>query len=153
MTSDQDREDTRQLTERAAELIEALKELATDTGGQLVSMSKAQRSNRRIILLAVIGIVIDLVLTIAVAVGLGAEVRDHNQLLRLSSQLQSAEETQRVKALCPLYQIILNAEHRPAPGLTLTQQKDRAAAFKVIHESYDALNCVDLTVSGVPAGK
>lgn len=128
------------LTELAAELLDEVQELAGDNGEQLVTLTRRERSNRRLILAVIAGFTLDVMLTVAMAFGLLAVTANANRIDNLTHRLDLSQTETRQWALCPLYQVFLDMkspqgrERAPDP-----EKYDRA--FEVIEDGYQVLDC------------
>ncbi|AZM51751.1 hypothetical protein DMA15_03460 [Streptomyces sp. WAC 01529] len=130
------------LAAAAAALLEELEELGDDAGRQFTSLTKRSQQNRRMILVVVAGFLLDVALTAAMAVGLLQVNNNTARIDALTQRLDMAQTTQRQKALCPLYQVLID--------LKSPQGRERAPdpekydhAFEVMTEGYQVLNCAE----------
>lgn len=126
-----------ELTRLAGELIQRLDRLAGGTGDQLVTLAKAQQHNRRMIWALALSILLDVALTITMAIGLSF-VND------LATKVDTAQQLTQTQVLCPLYQQFVNADTPAGRALAKKNGQDMKArdeAFRVIHNSYDVLGC------------
>jgi hypothetical protein len=117
----------------AQALLGEAEHLNKETGGQIVSLSRTARVNRRLIWVTVAGFALDLALTVAVAVGA-------LQIGSLTHRLDVAQTVQRQKALCPLYQVFLDSKS-PAARKAAEDPIKYDHAFKVIQDGYNVLEC------------
>lgn len=97
-----------------------------------------RRTNRseKVVIAVIIGLLLDLVLSVTVAVVL-LQLRDNDAQIAAT---QEREQHTRQDALCPLYSLILgsyNPESRPEGPARQTYIDQ----FKVMREAYDALDC------------
>lgn len=129
-----------QLTEVARELLDELTELKEEGGEQFVSLARRARDNRRMIWVAI-------ALTIATGLGLFQVTLNADHIDGLTHRLDVAQTTQRQKALCPLYQVLLD--------LKSPQGRERAPdpvkydhAFAVMEDGYRVLNCAEFNADG-----
>jgi hypothetical protein len=133
------------LTAAAQELIDRIGELDRESGTAIVDIAQRARSNRRLIWLVLAGLVLDALLTVAMAIG-GVGIAHNNQRIdRVNARLNDAQTTQRAKALCPLYKLFIDSEKFTPPSQTPEQAAARVDAFKIIHQGYDALDCKKVT--------
>lgn len=127
--------DTRiaELTQAAEQIADGVNALNRETGGQLVSLAVRARRNRIMIWGLVASMALDVLLTIF--------------MVKLTYEVDEAQQLTRNQVLCPLYQQFVNAdtpEARERARLAGQNLKDRDVAFAVIHKSYDALECAEL---------
>src|SRR6266700_4122480 len=66
--------------------------------------------NRRLIITIIIGFVLDITLTVIMAFVLNTQNTTTNRINALTQQLQQEQTVQRKEALCPLYQLFINAD-------------------------------------------
>lgn len=121
------------LAEAAEALTAGVYQLSRDTGGQLVSLSKQARTNRRV--------AFGMATLIALNAGLSFYI------FGISQDVDRAQKLTRSQVLCPLYQQFVNADTPAARDLAARSGQDLTArdnAFRVIHKSYDALKCAEL---------
>lgn len=126
-----------ELTRLAGELIQRLDRLVGGTGEQLVTLAKTAQHNRRMIWALALSILLDVALTVTMAVGL-SYVND------LASKVNDAQLLTQTQVLCPLYQQFINSDTPKTRALAQKNGQDMAArdeAFRVIHHSYDVLGC------------
>jgi hypothetical protein len=130
-----------QLIEQAGDLIREVSALNRDSGKQILDLAYASRSNRRMIWALAVSFALDVILTILIGFGFQQVSSNNDDIQRLAGRVEARQEIQRSAALCPLYEIFLSAEDRPPPNLTEAQKKERVESFRVLHRSYDALEC------------
>jgi hypothetical protein len=145
MTQPQPRSDVEALTRAAMELIGQVDELNRESGTTIVDLAQRTRSNRRLIWLVLAGLALDVVLTVAMAIGGVGIAHNSRRLDTVTARLDDAQATQRAKALCPLYKLFIDSERFTPPNQTPEQAKARVDAFKIIHQGYDALDCKKIT--------
>lgn len=136
--------DVAALTRAANDLIEEIEALNRASGTTLVDLAQRSRRNRRLILATAVGLVLDVALTVAMAIGWAGIARNNHRIDQVNTRLDNAQTTQRAKALCPLYRVLLDGERFTPPNLSPEQTQARANAFKVIHAGFDALNCKEV---------
>jgi hypothetical protein len=129
-----------QLTEVARQLLSEINGLTEKSGEQFVSLARRARDNRRMIWAAI-------VLTVATGLGLFQVTINAAHIDDLTQRLDVAQTTQRQKALCPLYQVLLD--------LKSPQGRERAPdpvkydhAFAVMEDGYQVLNCAEFNADG-----
>lgn len=119
-----------ELTEAAERLVDGINELNKETGGQLISLAVTAKRNRLMIWGLAVSLLLDLILTLFI--------------VNLTYQVDEAQDLTRSQVLCPLYQQFVNADTPAARELARKNGQDlerRDEAFRVIHHSYDILNC------------
>ena len=124
---------------------------ATAVRDELRTLRKTGSTNRRFIVTLALSFVLDFALTIVLAVVANNQMTSTDRLDELTSQLNAEVTTQKVLALCPLYQLFINADipqARESAGARGDNLEDRDKAFAVIHQSYDALRCKDFIGEG-----
>lgn len=140
MTEDQRADRTAQLITLAETLIAEVDELAKDSGTQFVSLAKRAQTNRRMITIVIVGGLLDLVLSVVMIFAMIGIQQNTNRIDALTQRLDTAQTTQRQKALCPLYQIFLDSKSA-AGRAAAPDPKKYDHAFVVIQQGYDALEC------------
>lgn len=122
-----------ELTDAAEALVKDINKLNASTGGTLVSLAIKAKRNRAMIWGLAVSLLLDVFLTI--------------YMVNLTYQVEDTQELQRSQVLCPLYQQFVNSD-TPQARVRAAQAgqdlKARDEAFRVIHKSYDALDCVDV---------
>lgn len=130
-------EDIQELTRLAAELLNKIDTLASGTGDQMVELAKSTKRNRMLIWILWVGFALDIMLTVAMAIGGVA-------LVNVTDQVNSQQELTRKEVLCPLYQIFVNSDTPAARERAKAAGQDMKArdeAFKEIKRSYTVLKC------------
>lgn len=90
-----------------------------------------QRRSRNVIRLAVVGVVVNLALLVAVVWGFRNQV-----------QLSAAQERTSSEVLCPLYQILIGSYNQAArDSMAPAQQAKYDGAFAVIRQGATVLHC------------
>lgn len=144
MTQQPDTDRIARLTDLAQTLVEEVHELASDSGEQIVTLTKRARSNRRMIRVVIASVVLDIALTAAVGVGLVQVDSNADRIDSLTHRLDVAQTETRRGAFCPLYEIFLSS--RSAQGRRAAEDpKAYDRAFKVIEDGYQALRCPEFT--------
>lgn len=145
------------LETRAAELAASVWDLrnavasANAVRDELVVLSKRGKSNRRLITGLALSLFLDVALTVVLSLVIDRQYDNSSRLNDLTAQLTTDVTTQRVQALCPLDQILLNANSPAGRAAAAARGDDLAArdkAFKVIQQSYDALGCKAFITGG-----
>src|SRR5436189_193839 len=99
-----------ELTKVARELVTKVNALNESTGDTIENLTNRSVKNRQWIRIIVVSLVLDFILTVAMGIG-GFFLSSNNHRIDLiTARLNDAQTVQRVKALCPLYQIFLNSE-------------------------------------------
>lgn len=132
---------------KATELMDHVEALARDGGRQFTVLADRAKSNRqlgvaarRLGVVALTGLILDILLTVIVSIGLTEVRSQEEELSSLTRQLDISQTTQRQKALCPLYHILLNL--KPSNDHKSTADSERyKRALAVINDSYTALSC------------
>lgn len=97
---------------------------------------KTDRRHRRLLVLSLAGLVLDLILSAALIVS-NDDLRDTQKQVQFNSNRTSNE------VLCPLYGLFLQAVEHPRPDQIDTPEKRKLfeAAAKTIKHSYEVLDC------------
>lgn len=124
----------------ATELNAEVDVLARDSGVQFVSLAKTARRSRTLILVTLSSLLIDLAITVVLAViGTGMQ-HNTDRIDALTQRLDEAQTIQRQKALCPLYSVMMDS--KSAQGRAAADDpKKYDHAFQVIHDGYMVLEC------------
>jgi hypothetical protein len=147
---DRDRPDPDRLTrlsELAMEIMEELEHLAQDSGNQFVSLAKRAQTNRRLITVTIISLIVDVVLSVFLGLGLYQVRANEHDISALTTRLDVSQTVQRQKALCPLYQLFLDMK-TPAGRAAAPDPVKYDHSFQVIQDGYDALSCSDFITKG-----
>lgn len=128
------------LTNAALELVDSVEQLNRESGSQIVGLTKRQATSRKIIIWLIVSLVVDLFLTVALAVGYVYLDRTAHQAEATASQLKYNSTVQRQKALCPLYQLFLDSKSPEGRKRSLDPEK-YDQAFVTIEEGYKVLKC------------
>lgn len=131
--------------EQAAAILARQAKALADTVGVLAAAvdqldQRAHRSER-VTLAVAFGLVVDLILSVAVALLIG-------NLFSLSDHLQGAivrESTTRQQALCPLYGLLLGS-YNPTSRAEGADRDKYNQAFVTLRDGYDSLDCVSPVV-------
>lgn len=133
------------LTEATNALLRETEELrrsarvVTRVRDEILELRKIGSTNRRLVTASLIGAFIALVLIVSLIV-------ISVQLKIVSNRLDAEVTTQKVEALCPLYQILVAAD-TPANRAAAQARGDdmvyRDKSFGTIRHSYDVLHCKD----------
>lgn len=135
------------LTELAVEIIQELENLVTDSGDQFVSLAKRARTNRRLIIVTIASLVLDVVLSVFLALAV-IQIGDNDQAISaLTNRLDVSQTVQRQKALCPLYQLFLDSESAAGRAAAPDPVK-YDHAFVVIRDGYSVLGCETFITDG-----
>lgn len=137
-----------QMIDLAQQLLGEIENLGNQTGDQFVSLAKRARTNRMLIVITITSVIIDLVITVVLAlIGTGMQ-HNTDRIDALTKRLDTAQTTQRQKALCPLYQVFLDS--KSAAGRKAAPDPEKYDhAFVVIADGYKVLNC-DQFITGTP---
>ena len=127
------------LARAASDLVEQVRQLTGESSEQIIGLSKRAKVNRRLIFGLWVSFLLDAALTILICMGLV-------QLQDVTRDVNAAQQLTQTEVLCPLYQQFVNADTPAARELARKNGQDLAArdeAFRVIHHSYDILDCKD----------
>lgn len=154
MTKEQPPQDDRiaRLTELAQTLVDEVQELASGNGAQLVTLTKRSRTNRRMIWVVVGSVALDVMLTVAMGVGLVQVDQNADRIDSLTQRLNTAQTETRRGAFCPLYEIFLSSKS-DAGRKAAEDPKAYDRAFRVIEDGYQALRCPEFTDGEPPFGE
>lgn len=121
-------------------LIGQIESFTSEGGKQFVNLAQRARANRRAIWLLGLSFLLDLGLTGFMVFGQVQISSNENGISHLTDRLNTAQTTQRQKALCPLYQLLLDSKS-DAGRAAAPDKKAYDHAFTVIQTGYDALDC------------
>lgn len=125
-------ESVQKLTAETAALSDKVGALALSTE----QLDRRASRSEKIVAGVILGLLLDLILSVAVAIVLGQQAATND---RLQTAIQRETQT-RQEVLCPLYSLIVgayNPNSRP-PG---PARDEYVRNFKVIVDSYPKLNC------------
>lgn len=122
-----------------------------DTVKSVQKLQRSSQTNRKLIIGLCVSLILDLLLTTAMGIGI-IRVNDNSHKTDILADKVNTEVTvQRVEALCPLYQLFVDADTTTSRAAAAARGDDmviRDKAFSIIRKSYDALRCRDF-VGGV----
>jgi hypothetical protein len=128
----------------AADLSKKIGEMDKDAAERAEVLARQAQSNRRVIrwLVAIVAFLVVLSTLVAVAL-IGVRSNTH--------RLDVTATVSRQKALCPLYQVLVDADTAHARERAVDKSAyDRA--YNAIHEGYTALNCKEFKGSAPKLG-
>jgi hypothetical protein len=135
------------LAELASEIVGELENLANDSGKQFVSLARRTRTNQRLITVMILSLVLDVILSVFLALGLVQVRGNEHDISALTTRLDISQTVQRQKALCPLYQLFLDS--RSAAGRAAAPDPVKYDhSFEVIQDGYDVLGCSAFITKG-----
>jgi hypothetical protein len=125
-----------ELASKADRLIHSMESLAQQSGVKIAAVEERQRKQRRIITAVLISFLMDIVVTVLIAVGAANLSNTQNSV----KDLQGNQGDQ----LCSLYTIFINADTPAQKKVAEKSGQDlkyRRVAFDQIRESYRKLDC------------
>jgi hypothetical protein len=141
MASNQERDDSiEELTQKAVELLAQVERLGDGTGASLVKLTQETRRTRHIVLAMIASFVLDIMLTVFLTLGFVSLHDTDKQVNKVTDRLDNAQTVQRQKALCPLYQIFVEAD-TPQNRAAAPDKSRYDKNFTIIRQGYDALKC------------
>lgn len=141
------------LTAAAQDLIRKVDAVGTETGQSLVDLGATAKTNRRLIWIVSVSLTFNLILTALVGIGLFGVHNNSDRLDAVTTRLNTSQTVGRQKALCPLYTLFLNGKNDTARKNYPQGVKAYDAAFKVIQDGYNALECQDFTGTAPKLGR
>lgn len=127
--------------ERAGSVLAEQAKVLADTVGALAlavdQLDRRTNRSERMTIAVAFGLVIDLILSIAVALLIG-------NLFTLNGQLQTAvarEATTRQQAICPLYALLLGS-YNPSSRAEGADRDAYNKVFITLRDGYESLDCV-----------
>lgn len=129
-----------ELIQAASRLTDEAAQLAGDKGAQITRLSRAARQNRLMILGVIGGGILDVVLTIVLAVVGAGVVGNNNRIDGLTQNLQRQQTDQRQRALCPLYGLIREG-NTPAARKAAPDKERFDHTVEIITQGYKVLGC------------
>ncbi len=138
------------LSDAASELAVSVQNLhesvaqASAVRDELVLLETGRKFNRRLAVIAIIGLVLDLLLSVAFAFLFVRQNHNVSVINALTQQLNTSQNVTRVQVLCPLYAYLTSQE--PAALAAAKKQGPAAVAavnqqIKIISTAYNALDC------------
>jgi len=150
MTNPENEAKIEELIGLGSRLLLQIEAFTTEGGKQFVNLAQRARANRRAIWLLGLSILLDLALTAFMIFSQIQISSNEHQIGDLTNRLDTAQTTQRQKALCPLYQLLLDSRSDAARKAS-PDPKAYDHAFAVIQSGYNALDCsVFIDSSGGP---
>lgn len=129
-----------ELIRAAQRLTDEAADLAGDQGNQITKLSRTARQNRMMIWGVIGGGILDVVLTVVLAVVGAGVVGNNNRIDSLTSDLQEQQTDQRKRALCPLYGLILEG-NTPAARKAAPDKERFDHTVEIITQGYKVLGC------------
>lgn len=129
-----------ELLAAAGELNRQLAAIREGQGDQFVNLAKSAGRARRTAWIAGIVSMVAMLICLMAGFALAGVYQNANRIQQVTERLERGSTITRQNALCPLYEIFLDADTPEARA----EAKDKKAydeAFSVIHEGYDALQC------------
>lgn len=127
------------LAAQARLLADGVKEL----NDSVSSLTRRTNRSENVLKVALLGLVLDLVLSVAVAITLGSQFATNGRL----EEAIAREQTTREEVLCPLYGLIV-AGYNPASRAAGEARTLYEQQFAVILTSYPRLNCPATSAPG-----
>ena len=137
-----ERTEVEALVEAATGLMDRVQILARDEGVQFTALARKAHENRVLSVIAITGLVLDVILSVALAFG-------GYQLMHLTHRLDVSQTTTRQSALCPLYQLFIDSD-TPEARKAAPDVKNYDHAFEVIRAGYSALKCAEFIDNARP---
>lgn len=137
------------LLETANALMSEVETVAHEGGKQFVAQAHASKVNRRLSVVAITGLVLDVILSVVLGIGLSQVHKNEQSIGALTDRLNVSQTVTRQKALCPLYGVFLDSES-PQGRAAAPDPEKYDQAFKVIREGYKILNCSEFLDSPDP---
>lgn len=129
-----------------ADRLEARLSAIDDTVGEVQKLQRSSQTNRKLIIGLCVSLILDLLLTTAMGIGIIRINDNSNKTDKLAAEVNTEVTVQRVEALCPLYQLFVDADTTTSRAAAAARGDDMALrdkSFSIIHNSYDALRCHD----------
>jgi hypothetical protein len=140
MTNPENDQKLEDLISVGTRLLGQIEAFTSEGGRQFVNLAQRAQSNRRAIWLLSISLLLDVALTVFMIFSQIQISSNEHGISSLTDRLDTAQTTQRQKALCPLYQLLLDSKS-DAGRATAPDKKAYDHAFSVIQVGYDALDC------------
>lgn len=121
-------------------ILEQIEEFTSSSGVQFVSLARRAQANRRAIWMIGVSVFLDVVLTVFMVFRQVQISHNETSISDLASRLDYSQTVQRQKALCPLYQLLLDQESA-AGRAAASDPKAYDHAFQVIRSGYGVLSC------------
>jgi hypothetical protein len=135
-----DRDRLEELIRVGQSLLVEIQNFAKAGGQQFTALAGRARSNRRAIVALSVSLALDIALTVIMAIGWVQVTDNDDRIAALTERLDQAQTVQRQKALCPLYQLLLDSKSA-ASRAAAPDPKAYDHAFEVIQSGYDAFQC------------
>jgi hypothetical protein len=136
-----------ELIEVGTRLLGQIETFTQEGGRQFVNLAQRARANRRGLWFLGASLLLDVVLTVIMAFGWVQVSSNEHDISALTTRIDYSQTVQRQKALCPLYQLLL--DQKSAAGRAASPDpKAYDHAFQVIETGYNALDCSSFISSG-----
>lgn len=140
MTNPENDTKLEELIDVGTRLLGQIETFANEGGQQFVSLAQRARVDRRSIWLLSVSLLLDVALTVFMIFSQIQISHNEHGITALTDRLDVAQTTQRQKALCPLYQLLLDSKS-DAGRAASADKKAYDHAFAVIQSGYNALEC------------
>jgi hypothetical protein len=137
MTTSHDDDDLLRLELQAAALSASVGRINEDIGDQVVKLSLMAKKNRRLIKALAASFALDILLTIGLGFGFV-------QLDKTSSELDAVQKVAQREALCPLFDIFMQARSEEGKARSTLSPEEYDRAYDRIENGYHAMKCGDI---------
>lgn len=123
------------------DLAKSVERLTTESDDHFAKIQKTYRLNRRLIYAVVIGLVLDITVSIFLAVGFVQLGSTQDGLQHVTDRIDFSQTVTRRQVLCPLYRTFLASDSPEARAAFQGGQAKYDQLFDQLNRSYNALDC------------
>lgn len=130
------------LSAAAPQLIRGLDALTQDSGRQFVRLARSSRLNRRLIWGLAVSLILDVLLTVGLAVSF-------SRVDALTERLDYSQTTTRRQVLCPLYELLVET-NTPANRARAADKAAYDRQYATLQRAYAVLSCGTVAATPTP---
>lgn len=129
------------LSQQAGRLADSVDQLTTDGKTYWNAIGKLNSRNRRLIVALAIGLTLDILLSVFLAIGYHRIDANENSINQVATKVNFSETVTRQQVLCPLYKILMGLQSPKAAQNYVGGAAAYNQVFVQLRESYTILNC------------
>lgn len=140
MTSPENDAKLEELIGLGTQLLGRIEAFTQEGGKQFVRLAQRSRANRRGLWFLGASLLLDIILTVVMVFSQVQISGNERNISALTDRIDYSQTVQRQKALCPLYQLLLDSKSAAARAAA-TDKNAYDHAFSVIQTGYNVLDC------------
>ncbi len=139
------------LTDTANDLVSEVNKLNEGTGKSVAGLSTRIRRNQRVQAVVIASFVLDLILTVVLALNVSHTQTNADQLHAITDRLDYNANVQRKQVLCPLYKLFVDSRSDAGRKAYPKGPKEYDRLFGILQGSYNALQCDKADLKPLPS--